>query len=154
MTSTELYGDLQSLSDKIRERGKRSAGHSSRTEESASKLNHWEPKYGRRKHGRPKLTSLDVLKKDTGLETAELLTGIQDKTLWRAITLCRHHPNKQHLVLIFMEDIDSLTWVWGLSCKTWVLHHGRNDTQGLTYGGQFEHLKITINFRFTWYKSM
>ena len=92
MTSTELYGDLQSLSDKIRERGKRSAGHSSRTEESASKLNHWEPKYGRRKHGRPKLTSLDVLKKDTGLETAELLTGIQDKTLWRAITLRRHHP--------------------------------------------------------------
>ena len=55
--------------------------------ECASKLIHWKPKHGRRKHGRPKLTYLDLSKKDTGLETAELFTAIQDRTLRRVITV-------------------------------------------------------------------
>ena len=49
----------------------------------------------KQKHMAPQqllLTNLDLLKKDTGLETAELLTAMQDRTLWRAITNQGHLP--------------------------------------------------------------
>ena len=56
MTNVELYGDLPRLSEKIKERSMRFAGHCSRSVEIASKLIHWVPKHGYRKLGRPKQT--------------------------------------------------------------------------------------------------
>ncbi|XP_072051888.1 uncharacterized protein [Amphiura filiformis] len=57
MTNKELYGDLPKLSDKIRERWTRFAGHCYRSKtEPVSKLVHWIPKHWKRKQGRPALT--------------------------------------------------------------------------------------------------
>ena len=93
MTNVELYGDLPRLSEKIKERSMRFAGHCSRSVEIASKLIHWVPKHGYRKPGRPKQTFLSVLTKDTGLEVEELKTAMEDRALWRAITVRGHDPD-------------------------------------------------------------
>ncbi len=79
--NAELYGELPKLSDKIKERTRRFAGHCSRSEEMASKLIHWKLKHGQRKPGRPKLRYSDILAKDTSLEATELRTEMQDRTL-------------------------------------------------------------------------
>ncbi len=57
VTNQELYGKLPKLSDKIRQRRVRFAGHCSRsTNESVSNLVHWTPKHGKRRPGKPALT--------------------------------------------------------------------------------------------------
>ena len=54
MADKELYGDLPILSQKIRERRGRFAGHCFRNRiKPVSRLIHWIPKHGRRKPGRP-----------------------------------------------------------------------------------------------------
>ena len=92
MTNKELYGDLPKLSQKIRERRGRFAGHCFRNKsEPVSRLVHWIPKHGRRKPGRPPVTYVDVLKQDTGLETSEVQTAMQDRNLWKAMVVRGHH---------------------------------------------------------------
>ena len=88
MTNKELYGDLPRITDKIRERRLRFAGHSCRSaEEPISRLLLWNPKHGRRKAGRPSLTYVNLLKQDTGLEEPDLRTAMLDRSVWRAITV-------------------------------------------------------------------
>ena len=78
MTNKYFYGDLPKLSQTIRERRGRFAGHCFRNNnEPVSRLIHWIPKHGRRRQGRPPLTYVDVLKQDTGLETLEVQTAMQ-----------------------------------------------------------------------------
>ena len=85
-TST-LYGNLPKLSDKIRRRQLSFAGHCRRSEdELASKLVLLTPKHGQRKQGRPALTYLDVLAKDTGQPADELDNCMQIRKVWRSIT--------------------------------------------------------------------
>jgi hypothetical protein len=93
MTNKELYGDLPRVSNKIRERRVRFAGHCyRRSDEAAAKTIHWIPKHGYRKPGRPAITHIDLLKRDTGLEVEELKTAMQDRKIWRAITVRENHP--------------------------------------------------------------
>ena len=92
VTNKALYGGLPKLSDKIRERRTRFAGHCSRSaKEPVSKLVHWIPKHGRRSRGRPTLTYIDILKRDTGLEVEELKTAMQDRKTWKAFVVREFH---------------------------------------------------------------
>ena len=92
ITNKELYGDLPKLSQKIRERRTRFAGHSYRSKnEPVAKLIHWTPKHGNRKPGRPPLTYVDVLKQDTGLDVTDMGTAMQDRRIWRAVVVRGHH---------------------------------------------------------------
>ena len=92
VTNKELYGKLPMLSEKIRHRRTRFAGHCSRSlEEPVSKLIHWIPKHGRKAPGRPALTYIDVLKQDTGLEASALKVAMEDKRQWRSITVRVDH---------------------------------------------------------------
>ena len=93
ITNKILYGDLPKLSEKIRRRRTRFAGHCSRSrEEPVSNLIHWLPKRGRRKPGKPALTYINVLKEDTGLLAEELRSAMEDRKIWRSITV-RGHPS-------------------------------------------------------------
>ena len=66
--NVDLYGDLPRVTDKIRGRRMRLAGHCVRHPELvASELVLWEPIHGRRGRGRPHSTYIDTLKRDTGL---------------------------------------------------------------------------------------
>ena len=88
ITNKELYGSLPKVSEKIRDRRLRFAGHCCRsTEEPISKLLLWRPKHGKRKAGRPTITYTDILQQDTGLETSEVRTAMLDRSVWRAITV-------------------------------------------------------------------
>ena len=50
----------------------------------AHKLVLWEPNHGKRSLGRPCITFVDVLLKDTGLDsTTELKALMDDRVLWR-----------------------------------------------------------------------
>ena len=80
ITNKELYGSLPKVSEKIRDRRLRFAGHCCRsTEEPISRLLLWRPKRGKRKADRPTIiTYTDVLQQDTGLETPDMRTAMLD----------------------------------------------------------------------------
>jgi hypothetical protein len=82
-----LYGKLPKVTDKIRERRLRLAGHCIRHSElEASDLVLWEPTQGKANRGSQKLTYVDMLRRDTGLESAgELRSLMQDKCRWNAL---------------------------------------------------------------------
>ena len=64
--NTVLYGNLPKISDKIRSRRLRLAGHIQRhTEEAAHHLLLWNPVEGKRKNGRPMKTFIKQLAEDT-----------------------------------------------------------------------------------------
>ena len=85
MRNDDLYGKLPRLTDKIRQRRMRMAGHSVRHPELvASELVLWEPAHGSRNPGRRRATYIDSLKRDTGLnETSEVRTLMEDRQRWR-----------------------------------------------------------------------
>ena len=92
MTNAELYDNLPKISQKIRERRNRFAGHCIRGEELVSKMVLWSPKHGNRKPGRPALTYINILRKDTGLDPGSIKTVMQDLGVWKAIVDREHHP--------------------------------------------------------------
>ena len=93
ISNKELYGELPRLSEKIRERRTRFAGHCFRSKcEPVANLINWTPKHGTRNPGRPPLTYVDVLKQDTGLEASDLGTAMQDRRIWKAVVVPENHP--------------------------------------------------------------
>ena len=84
--NVDLYGFLPRLTDTIRQRRMRLAGHCVRHPElTASQLILWEPSHGRRSRGRPYATYIDTLKRDTGLSSvAEIRSLMEERTEWRA----------------------------------------------------------------------
>ena len=93
MTNAELYRDLPKISQKIKIRRLRFAGHCFRSNECASKMIFWMPKHGSRKPGRPVINFVDTLKKDTGLEINEMKTAMLDRQTWSTIVARGHHSN-------------------------------------------------------------
>ena len=83
MTNRELYGNLPQVSSKIAERRLRLAGHCVKhPEEIASQLILSEPAHGRSSRGRQRLTFVDNLRTDTGIQDSnEIKTMMQDRTL-------------------------------------------------------------------------
>ena len=82
-TNKVLYGNLRKISNVIRERRLRFAGHIYRHDDQpVHQLLFWTPKHGKRSVGGPALTYVDVLCKDTGLSVAELRSLMADRELW------------------------------------------------------------------------
>ena len=85
IANAELYGNLSKITQKIRNRRTRFAGHCSRSVEYVSKLVNWTPTHGNKKRGRPALNYMDVITQDTGLDINNVRTAMQDRKVWRAI---------------------------------------------------------------------
>ena len=85
ITNVELYGKLPRLSDTIRQRRMRLAGHCVRHPElTACDLVLWEPNHGKKSRGRPRATCIDTLRRDTGLSsTTEIQSLMEDREMWR-----------------------------------------------------------------------
>ena len=81
----DLYGDLPPVTNKIRERRMRLAGHCVRHPElEASKLTLWEPTHGKARRGKKRTTFVDMLRRDCSADnTAELKNLMMDRTVWR-----------------------------------------------------------------------
>ena len=84
LTNRELYGNLPKVTEKIRERRLKLAGHIVRqSEEVASNLVLWKPSHGKPNRGRKGKTYLDNLMNDTNMERVdELQSLIMDRDLW------------------------------------------------------------------------
>ena len=91
--NTVLYKDLPRVSEKIRERRLKFAGHCSRSKDQVvADLVLWKPSQGKRSKGRPIKTYLDLLCEDTGLMCEDLESCMQERTTWRAIADVRWKP--------------------------------------------------------------
>ena len=85
--NVDLYGGLPRLSDVIKKRRLRLAGHAyRRSEEIVSKLVLWKPTHGYTCRGRPKLSFHQMLKREAGVENIEELgTLMKDRDVWRKV---------------------------------------------------------------------
>ena len=83
--NAKVYGHLIRASDKIAERRMRLAGHLARHEELLShQLLFWEPLQGHRRRGRPHLTYIDILRRDTGLDDSKEINKLMlDRQIWK-----------------------------------------------------------------------
>ena len=60
----------------------------------ANQLLFWEPRCGKRRPGRPALTYVDQIEKDTGLTKDEIKLIMEDRKMWhRLVMSVRDNPN-------------------------------------------------------------
>ena len=94
VSNTDLYSGLPKISDVIRQRRLRFAGHCfRRCDEIVADLVLWEPRHGSVSRGRPTTTFVDRLAKDSGLEIEDLAGAMRDRSLWAGVvaaTISRH----------------------------------------------------------------
>ena len=88
MPNEELYGELPRVSSKVAAKRMKLAGHCYRHPElAANKVILWEPTHGRTQHGRPKMTYVQVLRRDANVETTgELAVCMCNRDDWRVRT--------------------------------------------------------------------
>ena len=88
MTNTDLYGKLPKISSKITERRLKLAGHIHRHPElTANKLLFWEPTHGFPNLGKPHHTYIDMLRRDTGIQsTQEIGSLMLERRSWKQRT--------------------------------------------------------------------
>ena len=91
LTNKDLYGNIPPVSQTVRDRRLRFAGHCCRAkDECISKVLLWKPKHGKRRVGRPAKTYTDLLEQDTGYNTSELQLLMADRAVWRDVV--RNRP--------------------------------------------------------------
>ena len=85
INNQELYGSLPRVSETIRVRRLRIAGHCARhNEEIASKALLWEPQHGHPNRGRRRTTYIDTIKADTILDnTKEIRDAMLHQVVWK-----------------------------------------------------------------------
>ena len=95
-TNKELYGKLDKITDSLRIRRLKFIGHNwRRKDELVSKVLTWMPKHGKRKRGRPGMTYLDQLEKDTGMSVEELQNIMDDRDEWKKLVYDVRARSKQ-----------------------------------------------------------
>jgi hypothetical protein len=89
-TNRDLYGSLLPISERLRTRRLKLAGHCYRKEdEAATKVLMWQPAHGKRSRGPPRKDYIKMLTEDTGLRAQDIKTCMLDRTVWKAITRVR-----------------------------------------------------------------
>ena len=91
LINKELYRNIPKISVAICEQQLRFAGHCWKSEgELASDLLLWQPSHVKRFRGRPSLTYIDQLVKDTGCRTEELPAAMKERDKWKVRVInCR-----------------------------------------------------------------
>ena len=86
-----LYGSLCKITNTIKSRRLKLAGHVFRDKTSPAHLTvTWMPSHGYANRGKPKTTFVDTLLADTGSSTiAELETIMSDRKQWRSYSRCQ-----------------------------------------------------------------
>ena len=88
-----LYGQLPSLTSKIRGRRLELAGHLYRhkDEEIGGEVLFWIPSHGKRSQGRPAYTYVDQLVQDKGHTEEDIKNLMLDRKLWRGVVYSRRN---------------------------------------------------------------
>ena len=83
-----LYGALELLSNIIRRRRLKFAGHCIRREdEVVSDMVLWQPTNGTRRRGRPPDSYIKTLERNTGLRENDLRAAMMNRDVWNSITV-------------------------------------------------------------------
>ena len=82
-TKKQLYGHLPPITQTIRERQTRHAGHCWRSSELISDMLLWALTHGRARPGRPKKTYIEQLSEDSGCHAEDLPRAMLDREEWR-----------------------------------------------------------------------
>ena len=92
VNNATLYGSLDKISNTIRSRRLKLAGHVFRDKSSPAHMTvTWMPSHGYANRGKPKTTFVDTLLSDTSACTiSELETIMSDRKIWRSFSRC--HP--------------------------------------------------------------
>lgn len=91
ISNADLFGSIPMPTVMIAKRRMRLAGHIARHDDIlANSVLFWDPNQGHRRPGRPHLTYMDMLRKDTGLNCPEeIRTVMLDRGLWRGLISAR-----------------------------------------------------------------
>ena len=80
----ELYGNIPVISEIVRERRTKYAGHCYRSkDELVGDLLLWIPNHGHSSIGRPRRTYIDKLSNDVGMPVDDLKPSMEDRDVWR-----------------------------------------------------------------------
>ena len=83
-TKEELYGNIPVISEIVRERRTKYAGHCYRSkDELVGDLLLWIPNHGHSGIGRPRRTCIDQLSNDVGMPVDDLKPSVEDRDVWR-----------------------------------------------------------------------
>ena len=82
-TKKQLYGHLPPITQTIKERRTRHAGHCWRSSELISDVLLWAPTHGRTRPGRPTKTYIEQLSEDSGCHAEDLPRAMSDREEWR-----------------------------------------------------------------------
>ena len=81
-----LYSNLPKVTEKIQQRRLQLVGHCQRhPEELSHRLVFWTPSHGKRCRGKPAMTYIQQIQKDTNLNTEELKVLAEDRKSWRIL---------------------------------------------------------------------
>ena len=83
LTNDQLYGNLEKITDIIKEQRTMFSGHCWRSKEETHKLLLWEPLNGNRPRGRPLKTYIDQIVEDTSIPKENLATAMEDRNYWK-----------------------------------------------------------------------
>ena len=91
ISNVDLFGNIPKPSVMIANRRMRMAGHIARHDDLlANQLLSWDQQHGYRGPGRPHLTFIDMLKKDTSLSSVDEIRGVMlDRDVWRGVVAAR-----------------------------------------------------------------
>ena len=90
-TKKQLYGHLPPITQTIRERRTRHAGHCWRSsDELISDVLLWAPTHGRTRPGRPTKTYIEQLCEDSGCHAEDLPRAMSDREEWRRRVMAIH----------------------------------------------------------------
>ena len=85
VNNNTLYGDLPKVTDTLRVKRLRLAGHIWRGNEVVKELLFWEPTQGSRSRGRPAITYVDQLLSDTGLSKRDIQRGMDNREMYKRV---------------------------------------------------------------------
>ena len=85
VNNNTLYGDLPKVTDTLRVKCLRFAGHIWRGNEVAKDLLFCEPTQGSRSRGRPAITYVDQFLSDTGLSKRDIQRAMENREMWKRV---------------------------------------------------------------------
>ena len=85
VNNNTLYGDLPKVTDTLRVKRLRLAGHIWRGNEVVKELLFWEPTQGSRSRGRPAITYVNQLLSDTVLSKRDRQRAMENREMWKRV---------------------------------------------------------------------
>ncbi|XP_072030515.1 uncharacterized protein [Amphiura filiformis] len=107
-TNKELCGNLSPISERLKAKRMRFAGHCARSEtETASRVLLWQPTHGKGSRGQPRKDYIKQLIEDTGIERQDIRNCMQNRVAQNSRILFEYIAAKARVVLTLADGLHS-----------------------------------------------